>query len=185
MSSDINTAKINVNFPKPGVDNDTQGFRTNFGEIKNNIDRAKSEIENLQNITAKTDQDTNFNGSVIENAQLKNTAKTVFNLGNVATDKTVRFKDGDIHTVSIGGNIVISLTGWPDQNQYAELLLMLTADGSTRTVEWRTGNAETVKTRTDFPEPFEISSESAVKMVKFWTVDGGNTVYAEYLGEFQ
>lgn len=185
MSSDINTAKINVNFPKPGIDNDTQGFRTNFGEIKTNIDRAKSEIEDLQNNTAKTNEDTNFNGSVIENAQLKNTAKTVFDLGNTATDKTVKFDDGDVHTVSVGGDVVITVAGWPDQDQYAELLLMLTADETTRTITWRTGNGGTVKTRSDFPDPFAVTSTSAVKMVKFWTVNSGNDVYAEYLGEFQ
>jgi len=50
MTSSITnySSTIDVQFPVPGVDNDTQGFRDNFGNIKNALDAASSEISDLQ-----------------------------------------------------------------------------------------------------------------------------------------
>ena len=49
MTSLINFAAINENFPVAGQDNDTQVFRDNFDTIKTNFSAAKTEIEDLQN----------------------------------------------------------------------------------------------------------------------------------------
>ena len=49
MASSINPNNISVTFPIAGQDNDSQGFRDNFNNIKTNITYAKSEIEDLQN----------------------------------------------------------------------------------------------------------------------------------------
>lgn len=48
MTSAITTTNIDVYFPVPGADNDTQGFRNNFGEIANQLDTARAEISDLQ-----------------------------------------------------------------------------------------------------------------------------------------
>ena len=51
MSSTITnySANIDTTFPVPGVDNDTSGFRKNFSAIKNSLDIASSEINDIQN----------------------------------------------------------------------------------------------------------------------------------------
>ena len=48
MTSLINTSAIDTTYPVAGQDNDTQGFRTNFGSIANNLSIAASEITTLQ-----------------------------------------------------------------------------------------------------------------------------------------
>lgn len=48
MASQINTSNIDTTFPIAGQDNDTQGFRTNYINIKNNLQTAAIEITNLQ-----------------------------------------------------------------------------------------------------------------------------------------
>jgi hypothetical protein len=48
MASTINTTNIDVTYPIAGQDNDTQGFRDNFRNIKNNLNTAASEITALQ-----------------------------------------------------------------------------------------------------------------------------------------
>jgi len=48
MASAITTTNIDVTFPVPGKDNDTQGFRDNFSQIKIGLDTAKSEISDIQ-----------------------------------------------------------------------------------------------------------------------------------------
>ena len=50
MSSTISnyTALIDVTFPVPGVDNDTQGFRDNYGVIVGGLTALGNEVTNLQ-----------------------------------------------------------------------------------------------------------------------------------------
>ena len=48
MASDINPNNIDGTFPIAGIDNDSQGYRTNFTNTITNFTEAKSEIEDLQ-----------------------------------------------------------------------------------------------------------------------------------------
>ena len=48
MTSQINYGAINSNFPVPGADNDSQGFRSNFSAISQGLQTAKSELTELQ-----------------------------------------------------------------------------------------------------------------------------------------
>ena len=54
MASDITPGNIDGTFPIAGIDNDSQGFRTNFTNTATNFTEAKSEIEDLQS-KASTD----------------------------------------------------------------------------------------------------------------------------------
>ena len=47
--STINTNALDVNYPIPGVNNNSQGFRDNFASIKTNLNTAATEITDLQN----------------------------------------------------------------------------------------------------------------------------------------
>ena len=49
MASNINPTNIDGNYPVAGQDNDSQGFRDNFTNIKNNLQFAKNELDDLQN----------------------------------------------------------------------------------------------------------------------------------------
>lgn len=50
MSSTISniTAQINVDYPTPGVDNNTQGFRDNYNYIVGGLTLLGNEVTNLQ-----------------------------------------------------------------------------------------------------------------------------------------
>ena len=49
MSSNINPNDIDATYPIAGQDNDSQGFRDNFTNIKTNFQYAEDEITDLQN----------------------------------------------------------------------------------------------------------------------------------------
>ena len=53
MASSIISSTIDETYPVAGQDNDSQGFRDNFTIIKDNFSYEKSEIETLQDDTAK------------------------------------------------------------------------------------------------------------------------------------
>jgi hypothetical protein len=48
MTSQVNPNLIDEQYPVAGQDNDSQGFRDNFNNIKNNLSYIKDELEDLQ-----------------------------------------------------------------------------------------------------------------------------------------
>ena len=70
MTSAITTTNINGDFPIAGQDNNSQGFRDNFTNIKTGLNTAKSEITALQTNTSKLNASNDFNGNIIENAEM-------------------------------------------------------------------------------------------------------------------
>ena len=48
MASNINPNNIDTTYPIAGQDNDSQGFRDNFTNIKTNFEYAETEIDDLQ-----------------------------------------------------------------------------------------------------------------------------------------
>jgi hypothetical protein len=202
MASSINTANIKTNYPVAGENNDTQGFRDNFSEIVDNLAAAESEITDLQNNTAKTNSESQFFGNRITNAEFDQTTKTIYNFGNVDQDQTVNFQNGFYQTVTVGGDITLTLDGWPAEERYSKLTVSLTQINGARTVTWRTvkdGNPGIIKKNQgdvfllsdstevrlgDFPDPFVVDSETDPIVVEFWTIDGGETVHANLIGKF-
>ena len=71
---------ININFPIPGVDNDSQGFRTNFSKVQSALEVASAEISDLQLTT------TNPSNLTLNN----HTSSELYNLGDV-NDGTMVF----------------------------------------------------------------------------------------------
>jgi hypothetical protein len=97
MASAITTTNIDVTFPVPGVDNDTQGFRTNFGAIVSALETAKSEISNLDieqiGIINRLDNFSNpatFRGTEVTATVI--TSETINNSGDITAAKF--FGDG-------------------------------------------------------------------------------------------
>ena len=64
--SSINPNNINILYPIAGQDNDTQGFRDNFRNIKNNLSTAATEITALQSSVARAPQ-IKYQGDIITN----------------------------------------------------------------------------------------------------------------------
>lgn len=68
----INSAGIRGDYPVAGEDNDTQGFRDNFSLIKENTTYVTSALTALNDETAKTTSNNDFNGFTVQNANLQN-----------------------------------------------------------------------------------------------------------------
>ena len=117
--STINTNGINVNYPVPGENNSSQGFRDNFTNIKNNINTAGEEITELQSKAVLKAGLTgipinnNMANTLISNAAVRSFRSTTYNLGNaisgsVVIDATL----GDVQIGTITGNTTVQLAGW-------------------------------------------------------------------------
>ncbi len=89
MTSAINTNGINVNYPVPGINNSSQGFRDNFTAIRTDLNTAATEITDLQNnVVLKqaltgTTLNNDMANTLISNAATRGFRASTFNLGNV------------------------------------------------------------------------------------------------------
>lgn len=119
MASNINFANIDGNFPVAGQDNDSQGFRDNFTNIKNNLNYAKSEIEDLQNkavlkkALVGTTLANDFEYTPIYRAQLKAPVNSFRDLGTNNGVVAVSFLDAPMQKITTGGPLTIRLEDFP------------------------------------------------------------------------
>jgi hypothetical protein len=130
--STINTNGINVNYPIPGENNPTQGFRDNFAAIKTNIDTAGTEITDLQN---KVVLKAALNGSVlnndmantlISNASTRSFRATTYNLGNALSGTVlVSVAQADVQYGNVAGNITLQFGSWAPTNTESAVTLRL------------------------------------------------------------
>lgn len=130
--SAINTNGINSNYPVPGVNNNSQGFRDNFASVKNSLDTASIEITDIQNKAIVKSGLTGINlnndmaNTLISNALVKSFRATTYNLGtNVAETQKVNVNLADVHYGTITGNTTIDFGGWAPSGTQSNVQLVL------------------------------------------------------------
>ena len=118
--SSITPSNINGNFPVYGQDNNTQGFRDNFTNIKSNFVFTKSEMEDIQNkaifksALTGTTLNNNMLGAVLENPQLKAWTESFTDLKQRSGDVEIDFSQGNFQKITTAGPINITkFTNWP------------------------------------------------------------------------
>lgn len=130
--SQINTNGIDVNYPVPGQNNSSQGFRDNFGQIRTNLNTAATEITDLQNkVVLKAALDNSVLNNDMANAQISNCSTrgfrgTTFNLGNaLAGTVIVDVNKADVHYGTVTGNVTLQFGSWAPTNTESEVTLRL------------------------------------------------------------
>ena len=111
MSSNINPNNIDGTYPVAGQDNNSQGFRDNFTNIKTNFQYAEDEINDLQSkvvlksaLTGQT-LDNDMLGSLLSNAQIQDFSATRVALGTLSGSVTINYAAGHYQTVTTSGSI--------------------------------------------------------------------------------
>mgnify|MGYP003650863888 CR=1 FL=1 len=110
MASNIVADTIDDTYPVAGQDNNSQGFRDNFNIIKTNFTAAKSEIETLQNNTAKTNADNVFFENTLSRyVKNQETSSHVDGLSGVSSSADLSFAGAHYFTsTEFGGGAAIT-----------------------------------------------------------------------------
>lgn len=131
MASNINPFNIDGTFPVAGQDNNSQGFRDNFTNIRNNFSFAKTEIETLQQNAVLKSGGTgvnNMDGSSIENVVFANYRDRLITVTPDVAAGTFSLDVNEGSAFYIGEtNQTITLSGianWPTSG-YAKITLMI------------------------------------------------------------
>lgn len=140
MASNINPNNIDGAYPVAGQDNDSQGFRDNFTNIKTNFQYAEDEITDLQSkavlksaLTGST-LNNDMGGSLLFNFQAQDIGYTVANQGTLSGSVTIDYSDGPVAVVTTSGNISFSFTNWPASGIEGQLRLVVTVTSTSHTV---------------------------------------------------
>ena len=116
MTSQVNPNNIDGTYPVAGQDNDSQGFRDNFTNIRNNLTFAKAEIEDLQNkavlksALTNTTLSNDLAGNVIINPAFRGWRETYNNIGSVSGSTTIDFANGNYQKITLGGATTLAFT---------------------------------------------------------------------------
>lgn len=187
--SAINTSPIDTNYPIPGVNNSTLGFRTNFVSIKNNLDQAATEINELQDkaivktaITG-TFLDNDMNNTLISNALTKGFRRTTYNLGNNLNGTVIiDVTRGDIQYGTVTANTTLSFSKWPPAGTQANVELMLTVSSHETRIVLPNQVDNSKLFLENFTNDFNAitGSHNGYKIhVRFYTDDCGTTLFVE------
>jgi hypothetical protein len=139
--STINTNGLNVNYPVPGENNSTQGFRDNFASIKTNLNTAGTEITDLQNkvvLKAALNGSTINNdmaNTLISNASTRSFRATTYNLGNALSGTVlVNVAQADVQYGNVAGNVTLQFGSWAPTNTESAITLRLGISNSSAVI---------------------------------------------------
>jgi len=140
MASNINSSNIDGTFPIAGQDNDSQGFRDNFTNIKTNFTNAKTEIEDLQSkvvlksaLTGTTLSNAG-GASVLSDFKLQDVSETRVSKGTTSGTVTFDYTGGGYQTVTSSGNITIAFSNFSASGSLSRLRVEMTIANVAHTV---------------------------------------------------
>jgi hypothetical protein len=181
MASSITTSSIDATFPVAGQDNDSQGFRDNFSQIKTQFDTANTEITSLQANRAATNASTSFNGHDVTQINLRDWHQRVNALGTVSGAQSIDLNDGNVVTLTTSGATTISFTNWPKEddgttNTYATVKFILTKGTGSDTITL-TGVTLPMDISGDDSTAFSFPARKSVFVFECFSADGGSNIY--------
>jgi hypothetical protein len=145
MTSAINPNNIDGSYPVSGQDNNSQGFRDNFTNIKVNFQDAAAEITDLQNkallkapltgsnVALTTSNDLNGTGPII-GALIRNFGGNKVSIAATSGAIAVNYSQGHYQSITTSGSISLSFTSWPATNTYGYIKLQLNITNTAHTV---------------------------------------------------
>ena len=136
MASNINSNNIDGTYPIAGQDNDSQGFRDNFTNVKTNFTNAKAEIEDLQSkgifksALSGTTLANSGGGAVISDFQTKDMSGTRVAKGTTSGTVTINYAEGPYQTVTTSGNISLAFTNFSASGTLSKVRVEITTLGA-------------------------------------------------------
>ena len=140
MTSAINPNNIDGTYPVAGQDNNSQGFRDNFTNIKTNFQYAEDEITDLQNnvvlksALSGTTLDNDMLGSGLSNAVLNDMGYTRLALGTTGGSVTINYAVGTYQTMTTNASTSLAFTNFPPAGVAGEVYFQITVASTAHTL---------------------------------------------------
>ena len=185
MASSINPNNIDGTYPVAGQDNDSQGFRDNFTNIKTNFGYAEDEITDLQSKvllkSALSGQvlDNNMNGSLLYAAKIADFSASVVAIGALDGTVEIDYAAAHFYTVTTTGSIILNITNWPSTGSAGVVNVLITVSDVSHTVTLAypavSINATGIQGLNTSTNEITFAAEGSY-WLQFITLDGGSTI---------
>ena len=140
MASSIVTTNIDTTYPVAGQDNDSQGFRDNFTNLKTALDTAKTEISDLESkalLKSALTGDSLSNdgaGAVLEDFELRDMSETRIAKGTTSGTQTFDYATGSYQTLTTSGSVTFAFTNFPASGAVGKLTIEINVANVAHTI---------------------------------------------------
>lgn len=190
-SNDINTGGIDTAYPVAGQDNDSQGFRDNFSNIKQAIDSAKSAISTLEGTSPSTQGDNDFNDNTISKVILRDSAFAAPSAETLAGETNVDYTSGHyrrlICTTEKPDTNTVVIQNWAPAEGLGHMILEVRSNNTNQkflNFSTPSGNILTDTANLDLTSDFDITDTNAKYIFEIWSPDQGANIFVYYKGKF-
>jgi hypothetical protein len=132
MASNINPNNIDGSYPVAGQDNNSQGFRDNFTNIKVNFQDAEDEINDLQSkvllkaaLLGSTGLVNNMNNNLIYAANIQDFSATAVALSATSGTIDLNYASGHYQTISTSGLVSLTFSNFPSAGYFGVLRIAI------------------------------------------------------------
>ncbi len=188
-AADSAANQIDPAFPVAGQDNNSQGFRDNFNNTQIGLQNLVQVVSALNTNTAKLDAVSNdFNGTLLENASIRNLYGTVSStsVGTTGSLSTVIVnvdsRTEDYFRYNLLSDVNLRISNWPDSDFYRKVRFEIRTDEA-RDLTFSTTGGTDLYIQDGMTMPFGISTGKRY-IFDVWTVRDGNEVFVQLVGEF-
>jgi hypothetical protein len=182
MTSAINPNNIDGSYPVAGQDNNSQGFRDNFTNIKVNFQDAAAEITDLQNkavlkaaLTGGT-LDNNMNDALLYAARIQDFSATKVTVAATSGAIAINYASGHYQAISTSGSITLSFTNFPVNGSYGYVKLQINITNTAHTVTLPGAVTLGVSGLQGYSAGTITFGTTGVFEFGFGTYDGGTTI---------
>ena len=188
MASNINPNDIDGSYPVAGQDNNSQGFRDNFTNIKTNFTSAANEITDLQNkvilksALTGTTLDNNMGGTLLYDALIQDFAAQKVSLGSLSGAVSINYASGHYQAITTSGSITLSFINFPSSGTYGYVKLQLVISNPAHTitlpaaVTLGVSGIQGISPTPPAAGPYTITFEAGTYELAFGTYNNGSTI---------
>jgi hypothetical protein len=181
--SSINPNNIDGQYPIAGQDNDSQGFRDNFTNIKNNFTFAYNELTDLQ---SKAVLKSALSGGSLNNdmayaqlisPQLLKSVETINDLGSKSgVISPISWADGNFQKFTTGGSVTLSFSNWPTSGYYAKLRLQANVTNVAHTITFPSAVSQGLSDIQGVVGQVLTPATTGIHLFELTTDDNGSTI---------
>ena len=176
---------INENFPYAGQNNDSQGFRDNFTNIKAALSATNIDLVNLEISAMKQFENNDFGGYELKNANLVNSTVNIAAMTTSTGAAKLDYTKASFWpiTLVISGINTVTLENLPEGQRSGSMVVSMTTS-SLYTQVLFTATTGTVISLGPQQQPFELT-EPTPYLFEIWNDYSGNVpyVYVKKLNE--
>ena len=182
MTSAINPNNIDGSYPVAGQDNNSQGFRDNFTNIKVNFQYAEEEINDLDAkvllksaLTGAT-LDNNMNNGTIYAVNLNDVSTTRIAVTTTAGAVSINYSTGQYQTINTTGSVTLGFTNFPSAGYYGAVRLAVTINNTGYTMSLPAAVTQGITGIQGYSAGTITFAATGTYVFDFSSSDGGSTI---------